>query len=254
MKTRLAVPSLVTRLIAPIRIAPIEQLQQPTNQKARTLKDILYEFGPIASVSFQPFQAEPAQLARALLLTPFPKNPHPFDYFTLFFTRDLFETIIANTNRYASIQKLKVAQERAREWSNLLIEELYVFLGAIIYMGIYGELAIEIYQNINFLRGLIYTISAHILLCRFEQIKRLCYISCLESDKRAGYYLLENEVWWYKLEPLASSIRASSQQYYSPSSKVSINKLIIQFYSKFVFLSCLTTLLITLNLCIYIKC
>jgi len=85
-----------------------------------------------------------------------------------------------------------------------------VFLGAIIYMGIYGELAIEMYWNIDFLRGLVHTILAYILLCCFEQIKRLCHISCLESDERAGYYLPENEVWWYKLEPLASSIRASS--------------------------------------------
>jgi hypothetical protein len=63
----------------------------------------------------------------------------------LFFTRDLFETIIANTNRYASIQKLKVAQERAREWSNLLVEELYVFISVIIYIGVYVEPQVRMY-------------------------------------------------------------------------------------------------------------
>jgi hypothetical protein len=69
-----------------------------------------------------------------------------------------------------------------------------VFLGAIIYMGIYREPAIEIYWNIDFSRGPMHTISAHISLCRFEQIKRLCYISCPKSDKRARYYLPKNEV------------------------------------------------------------
>jgi hypothetical protein len=69
-----------------------------------------------------------------------------------------------------------------------------VFLGAIIYIRIYKELAIKIYQNIDFLRGLIYTILAHISLCRFKQIKKLCHILCLKSNKRARYYLLENEV------------------------------------------------------------
>jgi hypothetical protein len=101
----------------------------------------------------------------------------------------------------------------------------------------------------------VYTISTHILLCRFEQIKRLCHILCLESDKRAGYHLLTNEVWWYKLEPLASLVRASSQRYYSPSSEVSIDELMVRFYGRFVFLFFyFTTPLITLDLCIHIKC
>jgi hypothetical protein len=86
MKMRLAVPP-------PLRawLHPIEQpTPHPTKQKARTLEDILYEFGPITGVSFQPFQPEPPQIARALLLTFFPPKPHPIDYFSLFFTRDLF--------------------------------------------------------------------------------------------------------------------------------------------------------------------
>jgi hypothetical protein len=29
--------------------------------------------------------------------------------------------------------------ERAREWIDLLVEELYIFLGAIIYIGVYKE-------------------------------------------------------------------------------------------------------------------
>jgi hypothetical protein len=40
---------------------------------------------------------------------------------------------------------MQVQQERAREWRDLLLEELYVFLGAIIYMGVYEEPQIEMY-------------------------------------------------------------------------------------------------------------
>ena len=112
---------------------------QPKRQKAQSLEDILLELGPITSISYEPFQGEPRQAARALLPTSFPQKPHPFDYFSLFFTRDLFQTITTNTNRYASIQRLHVAKERAREWTDLLIEELYVFIGAIIYIGIHKE-------------------------------------------------------------------------------------------------------------------
>jgi hypothetical protein len=228
--------------------------KQPKTQKAYSLEDILLEFGPITSVYYKPFKCEPKQTARALLPSSFPQNPHPFDYFSLFFTHDLFRTITTNTNRYASIQKPRVPQERAREWTDLLVEELYMFLGAIIYMGVHEEPAIEMYWNTDFNKGPLHTISTHISLCRFEQIKRFCHISCPESDERAGYHLPCNKIWWYKLEPLASSIQASSQRYYSPS-EVSIDELMVLCFSRFVFFfSCPTTPLITLDLYIHIRC
>ncbi|KAF8847383.1 hypothetical protein BDZ45DRAFT_330196 [Acephala macrosclerotiorum] len=166
---------------------------QPKKQKAQSLEDILLQLGPITDVSYEPFKCEASQLARALLLTSFPRNARSFDYFSLFFTPDLFQTITTNTNRYASIQQLRVAQERAREWTNLLVEELYVFIGTIIYMGVHEEPAVEMYWNTDFNKGPLHSISSHISLCRFEQIKRYCHISCLESDQREGHYLPSNK-------------------------------------------------------------
>jgi hypothetical protein len=43
-----------------------------------------------------------------------------------------------------------------------------VFLGAIIYMGVYEEPQIEMYWNTDFNKGPLYTIANHISLCRFE--------------------------------------------------------------------------------------
>jgi hypothetical protein len=206
--------------------------KQQKARKVQSLEDILREFGPITGVSYEPFKCEPKQAARAVLPPSFPQNPRPFDYFSLFFTHELFRTITTNTNRYAAIQRLRVPQERAREWTDLLVEELYTFLGAIIYMGVHDEPALEMYWNTDFNKGPLHTISSHISLCRFEQIKRYCHISCLESDERAGYYLSTNKIWWYKLEPLASSIQASSQRYYSPSSEVSIDELMVRCFGR----------------------
>jgi hypothetical protein len=77
--------------------------------KAQSLQDILDQLRLIISVSFELFQPEqPRQLARALLPLLFLQKPRLFDYFTLFFTHDLFQTITTNTNRYASIQKLYI--------------------------------------------------------------------------------------------------------------------------------------------------
>jgi hypothetical protein len=141
---------------------------QPKKQKTRSLEDILRSLGSYKDVSFAPFQPEPKQEARAILPLSFPKNPYPFDYFSLFFIPALFRTITTNTNRYATLQKIKVPQERAREWTDLLVEELYVFLGVVIYMGIHDEPQIEMYWNTDFNRGPLHSITNHISLCRFE--------------------------------------------------------------------------------------
>jgi hypothetical protein len=170
-------------------------LLKPKQQKAQSLEDILQEFGLITDVHYEPFKCEPKQSARALLPPSFPQNPQPFDYFSLFFTHDLFRTITTNTNRYASIQRLRVQQEKAREWTDLLVEELYVFISTIIYMGVYEEPAIEMYWNADFNKGPLHTITNHISLNRFEQIKRFCHILCPESNERAGYYLPNNKIW-----------------------------------------------------------
>jgi hypothetical protein len=74
------------------------------------------------------------------------------------------------------------------------MEELYIFVVAIIYISIYKEPQVEIYWNVDFNKGFLYSITSYISLYRFEQIKRYCYISCLENNERAGYHLLSNRV------------------------------------------------------------
>jgi hypothetical protein len=71
---------------------------QPKKQTAQSLEDILLSLGPITGVSYEPFCPEPKQLARALLPPSFPPKPCQIDYFSLFFTRELFQTITTNTN------------------------------------------------------------------------------------------------------------------------------------------------------------
>ena len=210
-----------------------EKSYAKSSAKARSLADILYQLGPIANVSYTPFQPEePSQPARALLPPSFPQKPRPFDYFSLFFTPTLFQTITTNTNRYASVQQLHTKQERAQEWTELYLEELYVFIGVIIYMGVHDEPRIEMYWNTDFNKGPLHSVVNHISLCRFQQIKRYCHISNYERDYEQGHHLPLNKQWWYKLELLASSIQESSQRYYSPSSTVSIDELMVRCFGR----------------------
>ena len=81
-----------------------------------------------------------------------------------------------------------------------------MFIGAIIYMGVHEEPQIEMYWNTDFNKGPLYLILSCLSLCCFEQIKWYCHISNSESDEKAKYHLPFNKIWWYKVEPLASSI------------------------------------------------
>jgi hypothetical protein len=169
---------------------------KPNNTpKARSLKEILAEFKPIDQVIYEPIELEPHRDVQALLPPTFSTKSHPFDYFTLFFTPQLFSTITKHTNQYVAIQRRENVQERQREWDPLIPEELYVFLGVIIYIGIHLEPSISMYWNIDFNKGPLHPVSNHITLRRFEQIKRYYYISCSESDKRAGNDLPSNKRW-----------------------------------------------------------
>jgi hypothetical protein len=213
---------------------PDNQPIEPNKPLPQALHDILEEFGPIESVVFTPFQTEQPRSARPLFPSSFPVQPQPFDFFTLVFTPDLFHTITTNTNRYANIQRMQVGpvDTGMRDWSDLLVEELYVFIGGVIYMGVHKEPQTPMYWNSDFNKGPVHPLPAHISLRRFEQIKRYCHISCAESDQKAGYHLPKNKMWWYKLEPLASALQASFQQYYSPSSEVSIDELMVRCFGR----------------------
>ena len=143
--------------------------QSTMKPKARSLEDILAEFDSIDQVVFEPMKLEEHCNAQALLPPTFPTtSSHPFDYFALFFTHELFETITTNTNRYAAIQRIRAGEEGIREWANLLVDELYVFIGAIIYMGIHEEPDASMYWNTDFNKGPLHTIPSHISLHRYQ--------------------------------------------------------------------------------------
>jgi hypothetical protein len=91
------------------------------------------------------------------------------------------------------MQQIHAREEGMREWIDLLVEELYVFIGAIIYMGIHKEPDTSMYWNSDFNKGPLHTIPYHISLRRYQQIKRYCYISCSRSNKSAGYHLPSNK-------------------------------------------------------------
>ncbi len=92
-------------------------------------------------------------------------------------------------------------------------------------MGVHKEPSIEVYWNKDLKSSPIHTISSHIILSRFQQIKRYLHISCWETDERNNKK--NDSIWWHKIEPLAIDFNASFKQYYSPSSSISIDELMV---------------------------
>jgi hypothetical protein len=95
-------------------------------------------------------------------------SPQPIDYFNLFFASDLFDTIVRNTNVYVSSERFKKEeQEYTREWTLLIAPELRVFIGAVIYIGIYITPNVETYWNTDRSRGPLYIIPFYMSIIRF---------------------------------------------------------------------------------------
>jgi hypothetical protein len=81
---------------------------------AHTLDQILSQFEPLENVVFEPFQVEPKRAAQPLLPPTFSATSHPFDYFTLFFTHDIFELITRHTNQYAATRQMQIEEIQAQ--------------------------------------------------------------------------------------------------------------------------------------------
>ena len=189
------------------KILLIKRFSEPLKRSKTTyLTDqLITEFGDLKSIQYEPFQPEQTRPAEALLLSNFLTNPLPSDYFNLFFTSDLFDLIVRNTNKYAAIQRLD-KEEKGREWHDLNSAELRVFIRVIIYMGVHLKPETSWYWNTDIAKGPIHSILSYLPLRRFQQIKRYLHISCSETDKSRGYDQPNNKVWWYKVEPLAACL------------------------------------------------
>jgi hypothetical protein len=169
----------------------IEQRATKASKKSDLLSLLSQEF---RDVKFDPFIPEKGCQAKALLPPTFPSNPILHDYFTLLFPSNLYDIIVQNTNKYAAIQRLK-QEERQREWVDLLPEELRVFLGAVIYMGVYDAPYTANYWNTDIKKGPLYTIPNYMSLNRWQQIKRYLHISCPYTDENTGLNKPDNKIW-----------------------------------------------------------
>jgi len=140
----------------------------------------------------------------------------PINLFLLFFTNNMLDTIVTNTNLYSLT---KNAGAVGRQWQNINRRELIIWIALVIYQGLFKLPSINQYWNED-PKLPIHNISKQMTLKRFEQIKRYLHVSSPAAT-------INN--YFEKLEPLLSKIRDVSKQLYTPSSNVSVDEMMVRF-------------------------
>lgn len=136
----------------------------------------------------------------------------PYHIFRLFFSNQVLRSIINNTNKYGQ-------SKNGNFWTDVDIYDILIWLGIIIYGGLYKMPTIRDIWNTNETMP-IHSISLYMPMSKFERIKNFLHISDINGN---------NPFWYSKVEPLASHINNISKSIYIPSSNLAVDEMIVRF-------------------------
>lgn len=93
-------------------------------------------------------------------------NLSPISIFMLFFTNEIFNQLVENSNSYA----IKKGAGTGRDWYSLSVHELKIWMALLIYMGLFKLPSVNDYWNLDdkFPK---HKITQYMSLYRFEQVK-----------------------------------------------------------------------------------
>ena len=92
----------------------------------------------------------------------------PLAIFKLFLPDSLWETVVKNTNLYANAQRLHTINETKRPWHATTFNEIMVFLGILIYIGVHKEPQLSFYWRQDISQGPVHTVARFMSIVRFE--------------------------------------------------------------------------------------
>jgi hypothetical protein len=219
-----------------------QQPDQQSNAKSRSnLEDLLSGLPPLEKVLFEPLS----------MATPFSPTVYipstanilsPYSIFSLFIPENIYSTISTNTNIYALQKGAGLTSLHGRTWCDTTANEIKIFIAIVLYMGVHRSPRMEDYWSST--KKPHHLPADYMSQKRFEQIKRYLHISnplCpsaisyepkdpTDEATTDGLYL--GQIWWNKIEPLASQFRAACTAYYTPSSTVSIDESMIRCHGR----------------------
>ena len=128
---------------------------------------------------FEPLECP--QFDRKINLPPNITPSNTLGIFSLFFLLPIVQTIVRNTNKnHERIPRPIQKHARAQDWVDTTVQEIYIYLGILIYMSIYKEPEFEGYWHIGPL-SLYHPILDWISRNRFEAL--YCRFRISDPDK-----------------------------------------------------------------------
>ena len=99
----------------------------------------------------------------------------PYGIFTLFFTNDVLEIFVENTNKYACRRHIELHLKAA--WKETSVAELRAYLGVLIYRSLYPQPRHKDYSTIDINKPIHESLTSSISHDRFAQLEASLHIS-----------------------------------------------------------------------------
>jgi len=130
---------------------------------------------------------------------PFPDGTIKVNLFNRFFTPEVWDLLVSETNRYAEANlPCHSSKPRAQTWENVTVEEMKAFIGLLILMRILWLPRLDMYWQTSNVYIATYGISKVMSRVRFEQIYRFLYLANIDDkddDPSIRDKLLKSESW-----------------------------------------------------------
>ena len=224
----------------PPPLSPLASPQSPTSPSFQASPTSpVSPLSPQASPHSSPSSSSPSQPAtwtstlKPVQIKPFnsPVGPTraipetPKEIFELFFTDDLMQQMVLESNRYA---EQVMGNEKFAKWTKITVDEMKAFLGFSILMGICKLPAIKDYWKTN--KYLHYSpIAERIPRDRFLDISRYIHFvdnSTLQPRGSPGHDRLSN------VRPLISHLSDRFAELYDPHKEVAVDEAMIKFQGR----------------------
>ncbi len=145
----------------------------------------------------------------------------PLDYFKLYFSKDTMRTLCQNTNKYAT---KKQEMGKKYKWDDVDVEELYKFLGLLIYTALVPLPNLQDYWKQNHILSVTYPATV-MTRDRFRALSWNIHLSDpeedIKNDKKKGTPQYDK---MFRLKPLADDIRDACQAHYQPRQELAVDE------------------------------
>ncbi len=142
-----------------------------------------------------------------------PEDSDPVKLFQLFFTIKEIKNIVKQTNQRAIYIDFKYP------WKSLTVTEAYRYLGCLVYIGIQPLRELDDHWQLKS------PIASCFSQRRFKQIRHAFTVRDPNTSPEQP-----EDPWWFRVEPLASTIRQACQKYWIPGAHLAVDECMIPYF------------------------